>query len=68
VREEGEPARRRYLGLLTRGSSRYPLELLAEAGVDLVSPETVSRVLEAFAQRVDELEQLLGEGPAPGGR
>ncbi len=48
-----------YLGFLQSGNSRYPLETLAAAGVDLTSPEPVSQALRLFADRVDELEILL---------
>jgi oligoendopeptidase F len=59
VLAEGEPARRRYLRMLERGSSADPLVLLRDAGVDLASPAPVARAIEAFAQGVEELEDLL---------
>ena len=38
VLTEGEPARERYLGFLGSGSSRFPLDTLKAAGVDLATP------------------------------
>ena len=37
-----------------------PLPTLAEAGVDMSSPEPIAAALAVFAQRVTELEELLG--------
>jgi oligoendopeptidase F len=59
VRREGEPAVRRYLDFLRSGSSKYPVDLLREAGVDMTRPEPVERALGVFAELVGELERLL---------
>ena len=48
-----------YLRFLRSGGSRYPIETLAEAGVDMGSPAPVETALRLFARRVDELEALL---------
>ena len=51
-------ARDRYLALLKSGGSRYPYELLKEAGVDLASPEPY-RALEAqMTWAMDEIERI----------
>jgi oligoendopeptidase F len=60
VRREGAPARERYLGFLRGGSSRYPVDLLRGAGVDMASPEPVNAALGIFGRLVEELEGLLG--------
>ena len=49
-----------YLGFLRGGCSRWPLELLRDAGVDLESPRPVAIALERFGRLVDELEATLG--------
>ncbi|MFM7183218.1 MAG: oligoendopeptidase F [Planctomycetota bacterium] len=49
----------RYLGFLKGGSSKWPLDLLRDAGVDLERPEPVAIALERFAELVDELATLL---------
>jgi oligoendopeptidase F len=54
-----EGAAERYLGLLKSGGSKYPLETLAEAGIDMSHSAPVERTLRLFEQRVGELEQLL---------
>ena len=50
----------RYLGFLRSGGSKMPLPTLADAGVDMSSPEPIAAALAVFAQRVAELEELLG--------
>ncbi|MFM9026327.1 MAG: oligoendopeptidase F [Planctomycetaceae bacterium] len=48
-----------YLGFLKGGSSRWPLDLLRDAGVDLEKPEPVATALTRFGELVDELGTLL---------
>lgn len=48
-----------YLGFLKAGCSKYPLEILADAGVDMRSPEPIETAMRRFALLVDELEMLL---------
>ncbi|NJK90890.1 MAG: oligoendopeptidase F [Blastochloris sp.] len=55
----GEAERTRYLAFLKSGGSRYPLETLQLAGVDMSSPQPVAQALQLFAQRVRELKELL---------
>jgi len=57
VLESGDATR--YLNFLRSGGSRYPIETLAEAGVDMSSPAPVQAALELFERRVRELEELL---------
>jgi oligoendopeptidase F len=55
----GEPgAAERYVGLLSAGSSVYPLDGLRAAGVDLASPEPVERTFAVLASFVDRIEEL----------
>jgi oligoendopeptidase F len=49
----------RYIEFLRSGGSRYPLESLALAGVDMKSPEPVGGALDRFASLVEELEKAL---------
>jgi oligoendopeptidase F len=57
-------ARERYLGLLQAGGSRYPYELLKEAGVDLATPEPY-RALEAQMNwAMDEIERIVARKTA----
>ena len=48
-----------YLGFLKGGSSKYPLELLRDAGVDMEQPGPVDTALEHFSRLVEELDSLL---------
>ena len=50
----------RYQGFLSSGSSRYPIPTLKHAGVDMSNPEPVEKTLSLFAQRVNELKELMG--------
>lgn len=47
-----------YLCFLKSGGSKYPIDLLRLAGVDMLSPEPVRTALTKFSALVDELEQL----------
>lgn len=56
----GEPgAAERYLDCLRAGGSRYPLEALQLAGIDMRAPEPMERAFGVLARFVDRLEQLL---------
>jgi oligoendopeptidase F len=48
-----------YLDFLKSGGSRYPLDALRLAGVDLTRPEPVSAAFEALTGLVDRLETLI---------
>ena len=49
----------RYFGFLKSGGSKFPIETLDEAGVDMRSPQPVNAALDLFDRRVTELEELL---------
>jgi oligoendopeptidase F len=59
VCKEGASAQKKYLQFLSSGSSKYPLELLKEAGVDMRSTESVKIVMHSFDQLVTQLEEFL---------
>jgi len=48
-----------YLSFLRAGCSKFPLELLRDAGVDMESPQPVDSALRHFTKLVDQLEGLL---------
>ena len=48
-----------YLGFLKGGCSKFPLDLLRGAGVDMESPQPVDTALQHFERLVDELDELL---------
>jgi len=49
-----------YLGFLKSGSSRYPLEVLKRAGVDLATPKPVEETFAVMEGYIDRLEELVG--------
>ena len=59
IRREGDSAAQDYLGFLKAGGSRYPLDALMSAGVDLASPEPVEAAFGVMAGYVDRLETLV---------
>ena len=57
----GGEEREAYLSFLKSGGSRFPLESLKVAGVDMTKREPVNEALNTFASLVDRLEKLLTE-------
>ena len=55
---EGTPAVRDYLGFLSGGCSKTPIELLRGAGVDMASAEPIDAALGWFDELVDEMARL----------
>ena len=56
---EGENgAAEKYLEFLKTGSSKYPLDALKDAGVDLSTPQPVAETFEVLAGLVERLETL----------
>jgi oligoendopeptidase F len=56
---QGQAALDPYLHFLGSGSSRYPIDLLAGAGVDMARPDAVNDTVELFDRLVSEMEDLL---------
>ncbi len=50
----------RYLDFLSSGGSRYPLDALKLAGVDMTAPAPVEAAFGVLAEYVDRLENLVG--------
>lgn len=59
ILQEGAPAVERYLGFLKSGSSKYSIDLLKGAGVDMASPEPVQQALDVFNGLLDQMEALI---------
>ncbi len=56
----GQPgAIEKYLAFLKSGGSKFPLDTLREAGVDMTSPAPVRATVNLFENRLGELEKLL---------
>jgi oligoendopeptidase F len=60
VASGGKAEREDYFTFLKSGGSRFPIESLKAAGVDMSGPEPVEAACRAFGRLVDELEKLLG--------
>ncbi|MFH1279846.1 MAG: oligoendopeptidase F [Candidatus Eisenbacteria bacterium] len=56
---DGGDALEAYLGFLKAGSSRYPIEILEDAGVDMTGPGPITETVRLFDRLLDELESLL---------
>jgi oligoendopeptidase F len=48
-----------YLGFLKGGCSKWPLDLLRDAGVDMETGEAVDATMARFERLVGELEELV---------
>lgn len=59
ILSEGEPAVKDYIGYLSGGCSKTPIELLRGAGVDMATLDPVNAALKYFGELVDQLEQEL---------
>ena len=55
----GKPELDAYLTFLRGGCSKYPLDLLRDAGVDMEKPDPVDTAMKRFGALVEELEELL---------
>jgi oligoendopeptidase F len=54
-----EAATGRYLGFLSAGGSKYPIDLLRDAGVDMTTAEPLDLTMKRMNQAMDEVERLL---------
>ena len=54
-------ATKRYLTFLAAGGSRYPIELLKDAGVDMTTNEPLQLTLQKMNRVMDEMERLLAK-------
>ena len=61
ILREGESAVKDYIGFLSGGCTKSPIELLKGAGVDMTGPEPVDQALALFGELLDEMEALTRE-------
>lgn len=61
ILREGEKAVKDYIGFLSGGCSKDPIDLLKGAGVDMSTPEPVNQALALFGELIDEMEALMAE-------
>ncbi|NOT27000.1 MAG: oligoendopeptidase F [Acidobacteria bacterium] len=53
-------ATKRFLSFLSSGSSKYPIELLQDAGVDMTTDEPLDQTMRTMNRIMDEIEGVLG--------
>jgi oligoendopeptidase F len=56
-----ETARMRYLTFLSSGGSKYPIDLLKDAGVDMTTDEPLMLAIAKMNRVMDEMEKLLAK-------
>ncbi len=54
-----QAATKRYLAFLSAGGSKYPIDLLKEAGVDMTTDEPIDLTMKKMNEVMDEMEKLL---------
>jgi len=59
------PRRDAYLKMLSSGSSRYAIDLLKEAGVDMTTSAPFDAAIAEMNSTMDEMERILARQPAP---
>jgi oligoendopeptidase F len=62
VTQGGKAERDDYFAFLKSGGSRYPIESLKKAGVDMEKPDAVVAAIKRFSSLVDTLEKYAGQG------
>lgn len=61
ILREGESAVKDYIGFLSGGCSKSPIDLLKGAGVDMSTTKPVEDALALFGELIDEMEALMQE-------
>jgi oligoendopeptidase F len=56
---DGKPAVDKYYNILKGGGSKYPTELIQDAGIDPMSPEPVTLTMKKMNKVMDEMEEIL---------
>jgi oligoendopeptidase F len=54
-------ARKRYLTFLSSGGSRYPIDLLKDAGVDMTTDEPLQLTIQKMNRVMDEMDKLIAQ-------
>jgi oligoendopeptidase F len=55
----GPPEVQAYLGFLKSGGTKFPIEALRDAGVDMQSPAPIEKAMDLFQMRIRQLRELL---------
>ena len=63
VKSGDEAAKKRYLAFISSGGSKYPIDLLKEAGVDMTTDEPLDLTMKEMNRVMDEMEAILAKRP-----
>ena len=63
VKSGDETAKKRYLAFIGSGGSKYPIDLLKEAGVDMTTDEPLDLTVKEMNRVMDEMEAILARRP-----
>jgi oligoendopeptidase F len=66
VKAGDSAARDRYLKFLSAGGSKYPIDLLRDAGVDMTTDEPLDLTIRTMNRVMDEMDAILARRPATG--
>jgi len=64
VKAGDQAARDRYLKFLSAGGSKYPIDLLRDAGVDMTTDEPLDLTIKTMNRVMDQMEAILARRPA----
>jgi oligoendopeptidase F len=59
--KNGQPAVDAYYNILKGGGSKYPTELIQDAGIDPMSPEPVTLTMQKMNNVMDQMEEILNK-------
>jgi len=65
VKTGNADAQRHYLAFLAAGGSKYPIELLKDAGVDMTTDEPLELTMKEMNRVMDEMEAILARKTGP---
>ncbi len=63
VKAGSAEATRKYLAFLSAGGSKYPIELLKDAGVDMTTDEPLDLTMKEMNKVMDQMEAILAKRP-----
>jgi oligoendopeptidase F len=61
IKEQGQSAVDAYYSILKGGGSKYPTELIQDAGIDPMSPEPVALTMQKMNKVMDQMEEILNK-------
>jgi oligoendopeptidase F len=63
ILKNGSSAAQKYVEFLKAGDALYPIDALKLAGIDMTTPEPVSRAFGVMTGFIDRLDEIVGKGP-----